>query len=87
MHVANNAKSFRVPDARFSVWRFPLRSTYGRFDLADGRSEWRELESRQDLTVLGKKQELLGQEAGCLVSVFESRIKKEGECTEDAVFD
>ena len=87
VHVASNAKSFRVPDARFSVWRFPLRSTYGRFDLGDGRSEWRELESRQDLTVLGKKQELLGQEAGCLVSVFESRIKKEGECTEDAVFD
>ncbi|CAK9001568.1 Ankyrin-3 [Durusdinium trenchii] len=77
VHVAFEAKSFRIPDARYGAWRFPLRTTYGRFDLADGRSVWRLLEENVELSQLPKKQDLLERPAGCLITVFKSRIKKE----------
>lgn len=76
VHVAEDARSFRIPDARYGAWRFPLRTTYGRYDLTNGRSEWRILETGVDLSQLTKRQELLSQPASCLVSVFRSRINK-----------
>ncbi|CAK9101246.1 Retrovirus-related Pol polyprotein from transposon RE1 (Retro element 1) (AtRE1) [Includes: Protease RE1 [Durusdinium trenchii] len=44
VHVAYGAKSFRVPDGRFGANKYPVRSTFGKFDLEDGRSVWRQLE-------------------------------------------
>ena len=44
IHVAKGARSFRSPEPRFDSEEFDIRSSYGRLDFPDGRSEWRELE-------------------------------------------
>ncbi|CAK8992833.1 unnamed protein product, partial [Durusdinium trenchii] len=59
VHVAYEAKSFRVPDGRFGANKYPVRSTFGKFDLEDGRSVWRQLEHGENLTELANRQKLL----------------------------
>ena len=44
IQVAKSARSFRTPTPRFDAAKFPLRSSFGRFDRPDGQSEWRRLE-------------------------------------------
>ena len=46
VNVSRSARSFRTPEPRFSAEKFPLRSTYGRFDHPSGHSEWRMLEEK-----------------------------------------
>ena len=76
VHVAYGAKSFRVPDGRFGANKYPVRSTFGKFDLEDGRSVWRQLEHGENLTELANRQKLLPRPAGCLISLFMSQAKK-----------
>ena len=76
IHVAKNAKSFRTPSARYSVKDFPVRSTFGRFDSADGRSEWRTLEEGVDVTELNNPHGLLPVTAAVLISVYRSLATK-----------
>ncbi|CAK9100569.1 Alpha-galactosidase (Melibiase) [Durusdinium trenchii] len=76
VHVAYEAKSFRVPDGRFGANKYPVRSTFGKFDLEDGRSVWRQLEHGENLTELANRQKLLPRPAGCLISLFMSQAKK-----------
>ncbi|CAK9056115.1 unnamed protein product [Durusdinium trenchii] len=76
VHVAYGAKSFRVPDGRFGANKYPVRSTFGKFDLEDGRSVWRQLEHGENLTELANRRKLLPRPAGCLISLFMSQAKK-----------
>jgi hypothetical protein len=77
IHVAKDAKSFRIPTARFKAEDFPLRSTYARFDLKDGRSDWHILEDGVEYQSLQNKQALFGGVACILISIFRSLAKKE----------
>ena len=77
IHVAKGAKSYRVPTARFESSDFPLRSTYARFDLKDGRSTWRILEDGVRYTELANKQAVFGGVANILVSIFRSLANKD----------
>ena len=40
IHVARSAKSLRTPRPRHDPKSYPLRSSYARFDLSNGDSEW-----------------------------------------------
>jgi hypothetical protein len=70
INVARNAKSFRVPFPRFEVALYPFRSTYARFDFANGHCEWRRLENHIDFMQLANPQKLFGQKAAILVTMF-----------------
>ena len=70
INVARNAKSFRVPFPRFEAALYPLRSTYARFDFANGHCEWRRLENHVDFMQLVNPQKLFGQKAAILVTMF-----------------
>ena len=72
VHVAKHARSFRIPEPRFDSDRFPLRSSYGRFDRSSGQVEWRRLEEKVAMKDLGLKQGLIGDTANVLVSFFHS---------------
>lgn len=72
IHVARNARALRTPEPRFESSRFPLRSSYGRFDQPSGHSEWRELESRVNMNLLANKHEPIGNEAAVLITIFQS---------------
>lgn len=50
--------------------RFPLRSSYGLFELVSGQSEWRKLEDKISYMSLSNKQSLIGDEAQRLVTFF-----------------
>lgn len=76
VHVAILARSCRVPDARYGTSPYPLRSTFARFDLKDGRSVWRLLEQGVDLRDLTTRQALLPVAANCLVTLFLSQATK-----------
>ena len=72
VHVAKHARSFRVPEPRFDSDRYPLRSSYGRFDRSSGQVEWRRLEEKVAMKDLVLKQGLIGNTANVLVSFFHS---------------
>ena len=86
-HVALGAKSFRVPDARFGTTKFPWRSSFGRFDLEDGRSVWRELEKGKNLNEMTVRQGLLSRPAHCLISIFMSQATKKKDSLKKASCD
>ena len=73
VNVSRSARSYRTPEPRFSAEKFPLRSSYGRFDHPSGHSEWRTLETKVDLQKLERKKALIGECAGILVSIFHPR--------------
>jgi hypothetical protein len=81
IHVALDAKSFRSPEPRFDSEEFDLRSSFGRFDKADGNSEWRELEDNVKYRNLRQGSHgLIGQSCAVLVTFFRSsQTNKEGE--------
>jgi hypothetical protein len=85
INVAHNAKSFRVPTARFDPKKFSQRTTYARFDDPTGRSEWRILEEEVNFGNLKNPQALIGSCAAILISIFRSFATKEEEFTEKAV--
>ena len=85
INVAKQAKSLRTPTARFDPKDFPLRTSYGRFDLADGKSEWRILEESVRFEELPKPQALLTCTAAVLISVFRSLATKEEDSLRNAV--
>ena len=87
IHVARNARSFRTPSARYSIMDFPVRSTYGRFDSADGRSEWRTLEEGMDVTELVNPHGLLSVTAAVLISVYRSLATKDRNPLKNAIHD
>ena len=70
VNVSRSARSFRTPEPRFSAEKFPLRSTYGRFDHPSGHSEWRMLEENFEYGKLERKKALIGECAGILISIF-----------------
>lgn len=72
VHVAKHARSFRIPEPRFDSDRYPLRSSYGRFDRSSGQVEWRRLEEKVTMKDLVVKQGLIGDTANVLVSFFHS---------------
>ena len=87
VHVAKQARSFRLPTPRFEPDRFPLRSSYGLFELVTGQSEWRKLEEKVSYMSLSNKQGLIGDEAQRLVTFFHtdpSSVHKNKKSTENA---
>ena len=70
VQVARHARSFRSPKPRVDVKLFPLRSTFGRFDLKSGASEWRTLEEAVELESMSNWQSALGTTAAVLCTVF-----------------
>lgn len=88
IQVAKDAKSFRTPSPRFSPSEFPLRSSFGRFDLKSGQAEWRRLENRIEYGQLPNRNALIGAVPNVLVTIFQpkpSSVKKEIESAENAV--
>jgi hypothetical protein len=86
--VAKDAKSFRTPSPRFSPSEFPLRSSFGRFDLKSGQAEWRRLENRIEYGQLPNRNALIGAVPNVLVTIFQpkpSSVKKDIESAENAV--
>ena len=77
INVARNARSFRTPTARFNSKDYPLRTTYGRFDMPDGRSQWRLLEEFERYEDVQNPHALLSCAAAILISVFRSSLAKE----------
>ena len=88
VHVAKNARSFRTPEPRFNAVKFPLRSSFARFDRSSGFSEWRQLEHMVEYGQLDQRKALIGEVAGTLVTFFYPQLdqQKKGS-TEDAVID
>ena len=70
MQVARNAKSFRSPEPRLDPKKYPLRSSYGRFDHTSGFSEWKILEDRVPYKELGNSQAPIGVACAVLISIF-----------------
>ena len=89
VHVAGNARSFRVPMPRFEMTEYPERSSFGRFEMPSGQVEWRQLENRVAYAKLPNKQGLIGCQVGRLVTFFHdaddspSSINKRYEGTEN----
>jgi hypothetical protein len=70
IHVARSAKSLRTPRPRHDPKSYPLRSSYARFDLSNGDSEWRQLDDRISYMDLPQRTALIGQTAAVLVTFF-----------------
>ena len=88
VHVAKNARSYRTPEPRFNAKKFPLRSSYARFDRSSGHSEWRQLEHMVEFGRLDQKKALIGEIASTLVTFFYPQLDQQRkESTEDAVID
>lgn len=83
IQVARNARSYRLPMPRFDPLAYPSRSTFRRFDHADGRSEWRRLEDHVQYGDLPLRQGLIGDQAAVLVTFFHAAtVNKERESAE-----
>ena len=88
IQVAKDAKSYRTPVPRFSPSEYPLRSSFGRFDRANGQAEWRRLENRVEYGLLANRQQLIGATPAVLVTIFHQKptsTNKEGESAVKAV--
>ena len=46
VQVARDAKSYRTPEPRFSSSAFPIRTTFGQYQLQNGELCWQRLEKR-----------------------------------------
>ena len=82
IHVAKNAKSFRTPFPRFDAKTFPIRSSYGRIDYANGHREWRRLEDRIQFLDLQNPQHLIGGSVHVLITIFQSQVDSTKEKNE-----
>ena len=69
IQVAQNAKSFRSPEPRFSPIDLPLRSTFGRFFHPDGQIEWRRIEAGPEYGKLSNQHALIGATVPTLITV------------------
>ena len=89
VHVARNARAFRTPKPRHDPDEYSIRSSYGRFDLKDGRSEWRQLECNVSYGDLPYScSGLIGQTASVLVTFFRMPShfnKRNGSTVEDGM--
>ena len=72
VQVAQNAKSFRTPEPRFSADEKPLRSTFGRFRMSDGSVQWRRIESGAAYTQLMNQHGMIGTAVPTLITMFHS---------------
>ena len=70
VQVACAAQSFRSPEPRFSIAGFPLRTTYGRFDLGPAEKVWQKLESAAVMSELPNQHALIGCTVPVLLSLF-----------------
>ena len=73
IQTAYNAKSYRTPEPRFSSSEMPLRSSFGRFQSAEGRCVWHKLESAVQYTSLPNQHALIGCIVPILVSMFHTQ--------------
>lgn len=73
IQTAYNAKSYRTPEPRFSSSEMPLRSSFGRFQSAEGQCFWHKLESAVQYTSLPNQHALIGCVVPILVSMFHSQ--------------
>ncbi|CAK9032022.1 Integrase catalytic domain-containing protein [Durusdinium trenchii] len=69
-HVAHHARSYRSPIGRYEIEKYPIRTTYARFDLDTGISHWRILEDHVKMRSLTNRQALLSTPARVLISIF-----------------
>ncbi len=72
VQVAYNAKSFRTPEPRFSATEFPLRSSFGRFQVAETQNVWHRLESAVQFSDLPNQHALIGCQVPILVTMYHS---------------
>ena len=77
IQVARNAKSFRHPAPRCDPQKYPLRSSYARFDRESGFSEWRVLEEQIPYSELANSKAPFGGTAAALVTVYHPLATKE----------
>lgn len=70
VQVACAAKSFRTPEPRFSIAEFPLRTTYGRFDVSQTQKVWQKLENAVIMSDLPNPHALIGRTVPVLISLF-----------------
>jgi hypothetical protein len=70
IHVARNAKSFRLPMPRFDPQVFSRRSFFGMFIMPNGAFEWKRLEHFVEYMGLQNRQGLIGGSPDVLVTVF-----------------
>ena len=73
IQTAYNAKSYRTPEPRFSSSEMPLRSSFGRFQSAEGKCFWHRLESAVQYISLPNQHALIGCVVPILVSMFHSQ--------------
>ena len=87
VHVARNAKAFRSPKPRYDPEVYSLRSSFCRFDKADGTVEWRKLEDQVRYESLPYSYGAIGQAADVLVSFFQmpSHPQKKDISTEESM--
>ena len=71
IQVGRNAKSYRSPVPRLDPKRYPLRSTFGCFDLQSGFSEWRVLEEQVPFQEMANSQAPIGVQAGVLITIYQ----------------
>jgi hypothetical protein len=71
IQVAREAKSYRTPEPRFSSSTYPLRSTFGRYQLSSGEVCWQRLESKVPFWDLRNQHSSLAEAAPVLISVFD----------------
>ncbi|OLQ04968.1 Uncharacterized protein K02A2.6 [Symbiodinium microadriaticum] len=70
VNVSHGAKSFRTPEPRFSSAEFPLRTTFGRYELPSGELAWRVLERKNRYLEEANQHSLLPLPAPVLVTFF-----------------
>ena len=68
--VACAVKSFCTPKPRFSMSEFPLRTTFGRFELSPAEKVWRKLENAVAMQDLPSQHELIGCTVPVLITLF-----------------
>lgn len=72
VQVAYNAKSFRTPEPRFSATEYPLRSSFGRFQVTESLQAWHRLECAVKFSDLPNQHALIGCSVPILVTMFHS---------------
>ena len=70
VQVACAAKSYRTPEPRFSIAEFPLRTTYGRFNIGQTEQVWQKLESAAVMSDLQNQHALIGCTVPVLLTLF-----------------
>ena len=70
VQVACAAKSYRTPEPRFSIAEFPLRTTYGCFNIGQTEKVWQKLESAAVMSDLPNQHALIGCTVPVLLTLF-----------------